>query len=218
MRLPVNLSAEEQRSLCEYWGQVFGLFSKPLPDDDIPDGLLNFSYNQNEEQIFFAGSFNPFHLGHLECMKLLNRPVTIVPDSSPWKTDSIKKTPFSVLMQISGLLKGLDYNLYPGFLSLSPDQGNPTVDWVSNLVFPKVSLLMGADTFIQMDKWKNYEQLFYRLFSLYVCGRNIDENELNKKKSLFLKKNPNLVIHFLGSHEHEELSSTKLRNLNKSPY
>jgi len=174
--------------------------------------------NEAEELIFFGGSFNPWHPGHTSCIKLLgaDKDLIIIPDHNPYKElvdNDIKLTSLKEIKEQLCLLPNRNF-IFDGYYQ--EGKKNPTSTWIKDLFlnFPKkrLSLLMGHDTFLGLDKWINYMELISTLSVVYVASR-LDDNVSKQSQVGILKGiNPNLNIVFLGNHEHEALSSTKIRN------
>lgn len=155
------------------------------------------------EIIYFGGSFNPWHEGHSECLRKAPKESIkiVIPDHNPHKEFSKR----SLKMDEKMICK-LNVNVYifKGFFE--QQESNPTVDWIKNITAQleshQHSLLIGYDSYINLSKWKNYEELLNYLDRLYVLDRQNDSNT----------KLYDIETIFLGSHEYESLSSTELRN------
>lgn len=170
---------------------------------------------QADELVFFGGSFNPWHQGHEACVALLpaDKALVVVPDHNPYK-ELTAKNPES-LADIRAALSKLDRGgfVFEGFLKAN--KKNPTHDWIGQLrsAFPekKLSLLMGFDSFIGIDKWIEAEKLLNDLSRLYVASR-LDNSAAKQAQIKRLEQiNPCLETLFLGGHPHESLSSSALR-------
>ncbi len=180
-----------------------------------------FTVKSNEiinEITFFGGSFNPWHEGHQACIKLLKNylnkkhQLIVLPDINPWKNNEL--IPLLDRWEIyQNLLIKTNELIYPSFLFL--DQKNPTYKWVtklkSNQPTLKINLLMGFDSFSNLDKWYESEKLLKILNHIFVASRNDDLSVKNQRLEEYKKADPTLKVTFLGNHEHEDLSSTKLR-------
>jgi nicotinate-nucleotide adenylyltransferase len=172
-----------------------------------------------KELVFFGGSFNPWHKGHSSCLELIARDKTVIviPDHSPFKELTPMGEKLSQLEDIEKEIKKANSSayLFDGFLK--ENKQNPTFKWLSTLGdnFPtiKLSLLMGFDTFISLDKWHHANELLNLLDSIYIASR-LDDTEIKEKQINILKKiAPNLKIQFLGRHDFEDQSSTEMRKL-----
>ena len=173
--------------------------------------------NQNE-LIFFGGSFNPWHEGHSSCIELMdeNKAIIVVPDHNPFKELVKSEEKNSSLVDIQEQLKNFKNPTYLFTEFFERNEKNPTYQWVAKLraKFPdkKISLLVGFDTFIGMDKWINAESLLGHLSTIYVASR-LDDEDLKNKQIKNLSSIAPVHIHFLGRHQFEDLSSTKIRQL-----
>ncbi len=199
----INLSSIEEESLfCRQLGERFSLF-KSIPEK-APTWLLK--KELGDHVVFYPGTFNPWHLGHRACLELCPvKSIVVVPDFNPWKTDQERVGPWQKLKDLCETLDQTDYSIYPGFLSL--EKGNPTVDWFPKLTCKKKSLLIGDDSFLNLHKWKDVDELVKHITTLFVVPRGESEVELEAQVLRF----PELHIVFLGNHEFEEISSSELR-------
>lgn len=171
--------------------------------------------NDKKELIFFGGSFNPWHEGHSECLRLIdsNKSIIVIPDKNPRKDIDSNKglNLYEIITKIQSIHKNA--LVYEGFYSLN--KKNPTAHWINDL-FEKLpntelSLLMGYDSFKTLPTWINSDQLLTQLGKLYIASRLETDKEREQIKETILSKNPKININFLGHHPYEEISSTKLR-------
>lgn len=171
-----------------------------------------FVYQAEEEFIFFGGSFHPWHDGHKACLDLLkNRPCIILPDRNPFK-EHREVDLVATYLELNSHIDHTIHHINPEFILKT--QKNPTNTWIqlTRQRFPQaqISLLMGMDSLMSIEKWFEAEKLLSTLNRLYVASRMESMEEQNQQKEK-LKRFKNLEIHFLGHHPHEALSSTKLR-------
>ena len=184
--------------------------------EDFPQGILN------KKITFFAGSFNPLHKGHLACIELWKKKTTkdhsliVIADLNPWKKNEL--SPEENRKEIISTLKEklpTDTLLFDKFLF--QDKSNPTIDWIDIIdqAFPRLelSLLIGFDSFLNIGNWKQSSKLLNILNSLYIANRNNNELSQSLKTQEYLAINPELKLIFLGEHQYEDLSSTKLRSI-----
>ena len=171
--------------------------------------------DQNKEFIFFAGSFNPWHEGHSECLRLMDgsKPIIIIPDRNPEKDLSANDN--LDLEQLESKTQSINKSSFLFNEFYLQNKKNPTSHWIEELKeeFPnnEISLLMGYDSFNSLDKWIKAHELINHLSHLYVASRLETNEQREKSKARLNKINPNLKIHFLGHHDFEEISSTQIR-------
>jgi nicotinate-nucleotide adenylyltransferase len=171
-----------------------------------------------DEVIFYGGSFNPFHLGHLECLKQLNLPqqVILVPDHNPLKDLRTIDSPLEFYEDLCQKTSGLCLGVYPGFLL--QEKKNPTYFWMKELKskYPqqKFSLLVGADSFMQFHRWVEYEKLLKLIETLYVVPRLVSDQELEVQTMQLKKISEATKIKILNHHLFEDISSTEIRKKN----
>jgi nicotinic acid mononucleotide adenylyltransferase len=169
--------------------------------------------NDQDEWVFYGGTFNPWHQGHQSCLELLpkDKVCLVLPDRNPQK-ELLDLEPVFKILEISNRarFKPLQF-LVPTFLLLT--KKNPTIDWIKTVkaLFPhqKISLLMGFDSFKNIQSWVQAEELLQLVDHLYVVSRM----ESHTERSIALSEIPlhqHKVI-FLGQHPFEHLSSSDLR-------
>lgn len=170
----------------------------------------------DQEWVFFGGSFNPWHEGHQACLSLLpqDKICFIAPDRSPHKDVDLDAVP--LMINLSFKIKfGKKHFLVPTFML--DKKRNPTVDWVERLKLKwperKISLLIGYDSLKNLKSWTRFEDLLPKLSTLYVASRLEQNSEHEPLVNELKKYNSNLMVTFLGHHDHEEASSTKLREI-----
>lgn len=172
---------------------------------------------KESELIFFGGSFNPWHDGHSSCINLMDdkKTIIVVPDHNPFKELVKSGEKASSLDQIRIRLTRFKNPTYLFTEFFEQNEKNPTYQWVAKLKasFPqkKISLLVGFDTFMGMDKWINAQSLLSHLSTIYVASR-LDDEVLKDKQIQQINAIASVHIHFLGRHEFEQLSSTQIRN------
>ncbi len=177
---------------------------------------------ESKELVFFGGSFNPWHEGHTSCLTLApdRHPIIVIPDHNPFKDfvgTTHKKSSVAEIRHELGTIKSKTF-LFDEFLL--EDKKNPSHVWISQVKedFPDkdISLLMGFDTYISIDRWINAYDVINKLSTLYVASR-LDDEKLKLEQLANLKRiNPRLKIKFIGNHEYEELSSSIIRNAMKN--
>jgi nicotinate-nucleotide adenylyltransferase len=171
---------------------------------------------ESEEWVFFGGSFNPWHKGHQACLNLLpeDKLCFIIPDRNPLKELKVIEPVSTIIELVKNIKFGKNHFIAPSFLI--DFQKNPTVSWIEKLRqdFPdkKLSLLMGFDSLKGILNWVRAEDLVKNINTLYVASRLEDDEERLLVSAPLQKISPQFHIEFLGRHEFEQLSSTKLRD------
>lgn len=169
------------------------------------------------EIIFYGGSFNPWHQGHSSCVHMSpsDIPLIVIPDHNPQKAISNSKGSEQLILELMNKVSFRDETafIYDSFYKLL--KSNPTHIWINDLKeqFPdkKLSLLMGHDSFLTIHNWIRSHELLNNLTNIYIVSRLDVEQEKEDQKQVLYQIAKNLNIIFLGHHEFEELSSTKLR-------
>lgn len=166
-------------------------------------------YSDLDSVTFFGGSFNPIHLGHLECIKLCpEKNILMVLDRNPQK-DLRNLDLKNELQLIVNRLQNLDVSLYPGFWLKS--EKNPTNVWIQKVMAQEKNLLMGDDSFINFFSWQKPEVILMNLKKIYVVPRNHQLHQLMIVKEQCEQINPQIEVVFLSNHLYQHLSSTELR-------
>lgn len=188
-------------------------FKKELGFINLPSLFYKKNLHQDRETIFFPGSFNPWHEGHRACVDLAPKDsnLVIVPDFNPWKDREDIQTGcgWEKYMALCLAVKDTPYSVFPGFLGL--EKSNPTVDWLPFTNVEKKVLLVGEDSFLSLEQWKDTERLISFLSKLYVVPREGDEKLVEDTKIKLLEQRPNLEVEILPGHPHQKLSSTEIR-------
>lgn len=203
---PPDLSSEQESIVFDFISKQWSLmpgFEKALVK--LP---RIFTQPESEAVCFYPGSFNPWHGGHQACVDLAPvESLVIVPDANPWKNTSSSMS----LKTIIEIMKDVPKNasLYPGFINL--DEGNPTVSWLPKAKWRSKSLSIGADSFMNLEKWKDVGTLLQCLDYLFVVPRNISNEEMTETTKKVQGLCPALKIEILAHHQFEKISSTELR-------
>ncbi len=189
------------------WSDKFPLFEKNI-QADLPDFILPHSIHK--VVTFYAGTFDPIHLGHIACINLCpDENIVLIPDRNPQKQFSH----FNIAQHFEQFLN-LKLNkliaIYPGFLFLT--NTNPTINWIEKVQIEKIQLLMGDDSFVHFFSWIEPERILTKLSKIYVVSRDQEIKSIDAIKSKMQSINSKLEIEYLGNHPYQHLSSTKLKN------
>ena len=166
------------------------------------------------EMTFYGGSFDPFHPGHLACIKLCPaRPLIVIPDHNPQKPWRSERSFWQLYQEIKRQTQGMEgVYVYPG---LCGDQNpTPTINWIRQLGMKK-NLLLGDDSFMDILQWQQAQILLRLLNGLHVAPRLVEEGEFQAQVDRVLSVNHQLKVERHTRHCHESLSSSQLRQGDK---
>ena len=172
---------------------------------------------EEDEWVFFGGSFNPWHAGHQACLDIIDAEkfCLVLPDKNPFKDQVLSDSPIARTLELSSQIKFKNRQfLVPSFL-FKPET-NPTINWIEHIkrLYPekKLSLLLGHDSFTHILEWTRGEDLVRNLFRIYVVSRLEEDNSHEKEIQNLKQKVPGIDVQFLGRHKFENMSSTKIRS------
>ena len=159
---------------------------------------------QLKEVTLFPGSFNPWHQGHEACLELASHypNIVIIPDFNPQKEIHDEKISIKS-----------SYPIFEDFYHAK--KINPTSSWLPNIknLSPHltINLIMGLDSFHHFFSWIEPELVLQNVDRILVVQRDCAEDQIDSISQKMKQTNPNLEILFLGNHDFQHLSSTKLR-------
>jgi nicotinic acid mononucleotide adenylyltransferase len=138
--------------------------------------------------------------------------IIVLPDHNPYK--EFVENKLTSLKAINECVSQYpNAMLFNGFFEAQ--KKNPTFHWLYQVKqafqHKKLSLLMGFDSFMGIDKWIKAHELINLLDTLYVASRLDNPDQKAEQNALLKSINPDLKIVFIGEHPHEELSSSKIR-------
>ncbi len=207
-------SPSVSRDFLMFLGSFFDFLPKHDPKKHIhqlPSLIWKSKNIFLNEVIFYAGSFNPWHLGHEAC--LLNAEshglILVMPDNNPWKEIERDECQWKYFKELCLKYENSPFCFYPGFMGMN--EKNPTINWLPKVICPNKVLLMGDDSFLGILKWQNADLLLKHLTKILIVPRNVKDEIIFKEMEMVCQKFPWLKLLRLHHHDHEDLSSTKLR-------
>ncbi|MDH5582194.1 MAG: hypothetical protein OEY33_09845 [Bdellovibrionales bacterium] len=202
--------------LCEALGVFWPLmpsFINNLRRVELPSLFVKKDIHKSQDEVvFYGGSFNPWHPGHLSCLESCPAEnIIVVPDYNPWKNNQGQENRcfWNEYRKLCLELKDTPYAIYPGFWGL--EDPNPTINWIPNIKTRDKGLLLGDDSFCSIKSWKDSEILISLLKMIYVVPRIHKKEEVIKVREEVLKIHPSMEVHILPEHEYMHESSTLLR-------
>ena len=194
--------------LCEALAKFWPLM--PLSQKSLSSIHPIYSELKEAPQLtFYGGTFDPFHKGHMACLKLCPaRPLIVVPDHNPqkkWRGDRSFWNLYQELKAEAQRVAPSGAYVYPGFCG--SERGNPTVSWLQG-ISAKKNLLLGDDCFRDILTWKDAEQLIQLLNGLYVVPRSLNLSDFESHSHTLRSLNSRLKIERLPHHSYQNISSS----------
>lgn len=160
----------------------------------------------------YFGSFNPVHNGHLIIASYilnetdLKQVWLIVSPQNPLKKSSSLLNEYHRLHLVKSAIDG-EKNIKVSSIEFQLPKPSYTIDTLTYLKekYPQhdFSIIMGSDSFNNIEKWKNY-QVLLKEYAIYIYRRPGFEI-INNKKNIIVLDAPLI-----------EISSTRIRELIKS--
>lgn len=137
----------------------------------------------------YGGSFNPIHLGHTQLAeyfldKLPLDKLLLIPDGKPPHKSDKAMISAEHRFNMCKLAVNNITNIEVSDIEIKRAGKSYTVDTLRQLelIYPNAQLflIMGADMFLSLHSWKNYEEIFSRAIICAVPRENDDIDELIK--------------------------------------
>ena len=127
----------------------------------------------------YFGSFNPIHIGHLIIANHIVNTTTldkiwfVISPQNPFKSASSLLNEYHRLHMVNAAIDG-EAKLKASNVEFKLPKPSYTIDTLTYLTekYPqhKFSILLGSDSFQNLDKWKNYQTLI-KNYSFYIYKR-----------------------------------------------
>lgn len=167
-----------------------------------------------------GGTFDPIHLGHMliaeNAFETFNLDeVLFIPSGNSYMKKDV--SPSSLRVKMTGI--SIEDNPHFAMSTIEADRdGNSYTYETLQLLKEKYPdneyyFIVGADSFVYMDQWKNPDIIF-SLANILVASRIGNTIDELKEKALVYKEKYNAKIDFL-SIKNVDISSTEIRNLIK---
>lgn len=206
-----DLSFLDQLNLLIALGDFFTFMPQcsSRPNGEIKSEILK--HEIRDRVTFFAGTFFPFHQGHMSCLDLCpEENIIVVLDCNPEKEEiGEESNPFFYFLELCQKLKPTRFSIYPGFLGRN--RPNPTSRWLPNVKISEKNFIMGDDLFMRILNWERPEIFINSLSKLYVVPRIYSMSNYQYQIEALRKINPNLQVIVLPDHPNKHFSSTELK-------
>lgn len=169
----------------------------------------------------YGGTFDPIHIGHLIVMEnAINAmnldKVIILPSSNPPHKKHKDKTEADIRVEmVSEAIKDNPKIILSTYESDTEEviYTHHTLEYFTKaLKEHEIFYIMGEDSFLTIDSWKNYEDVLDYNIIVFAREGIAKDSELSKKVDKVKKDNPNI---YLLDSLNINISSTLIRNLVK---
>ena len=151
----------------------------------------------------YFGSFNPIHAGHLIIVNhvlnnsSLKKVWIVISPQNPFKTSSILLNEYDRLHLVK-LAVDEDNRIKASDVEFYLPKPSYTINTLTYLQekYPEdtFSIIMGSDSYTNLSKWKNYEEIL-KQHTIYVYPRpNSTESDLKSHKNVIMTQAPLMDI------------------------
>ena len=186
----------------------------------------------------FGGTFNPVHSGHLKAAEIVQKrflldKILFIPSYIPPHKDTADiASPSHRLKMVEIALRGYPHFI-PSSIEIDAEETSYSIITINRIkkLYPKswVFFILGIDAFLEVDTWKDYEQLLEQCFFVVMSrpGYLLDEAKKTlegkyREKMCMLAKSESVKDEMLLSFrifllpiDALDIASTKIRGIIK---
>jgi nicotinate-nucleotide adenylyltransferase len=125
----------------------------------------------------FGGTFNPVHSGHLKAAEIVQKrflldKILFIPSYIPPHKDTAEiATPSHRLKMVETALRGFSHFI-PCSIEIDAEEKSYSIITINRIkkLYPKswIFFILGIDAFLEVDTWKDYEQLLEQCFFVVI--------------------------------------------------
>jgi len=136
----------------------------------------------------FGGTFNPVHSGHIKAAEIVQKrfrldKILFIPSYIPPHKDTAEiASPSHRLKMVEIALRGFSHFI-PCSVEIDAEEKSYSIITINTIkkLYPKswIFFILGIDAFLEVDTWKDYEQLLEQCFFIVISrpGYLLDEAE-----------------------------------------
>lgn len=186
----------------------------------------------------FGGTFNPVHSGHLKAAEIVQKrflldKILFIPSYIPPHKDTAEvASPSHRLKMVEIALRGFSHFI-PCSIEIDAEEKSYSIITINRIkkLYPKswIFFILGIDAFLEVDTWKDYEQLLEQCFFVVISrpGYLLDEAKKTlegryREKMCMLAKSESVKDEmllsfriFLLPFEALDIASTEIRGIIK---
>jgi len=186
----------------------------------------------------FGGTFNPVHSGHLKAAEIVQKrflldKILFIPSYIPPHKDTAEiASPSHRLKMVEIALRGFSHFI-PCSIEIDAEEKSYSIITINRIkkLYPKswIFFILGIDAFLEVDTWKDYEQLLEQCFFVVISrpGYILDEAKKtlegkNREKMCMLSKSESVKDEMLLSFrifllpiDALDIASTEIRGIIK---
>tara|TARA_Y100001970_G_C13940040_1_gene702700 strand:+ start:58 stop:627 length:570 start_codon:yes stop_codon:yes gene_type:complete len=151
--------------------------------------------------VFFGGTFDPPHLGHLAiinfCRKIFDQVVIIPAFQTPNKKDKPIAATYQRIKMLELLTININYNIIIEEKEINNSKVSYTIDTIDYLKKKfcnyQITMALGLDQLLDLHNWKAYEQIMKNVNIIGFNRPNIDRSPIRELKKIKFYDDLNII-------------------------